>query len=145
MRPRRSLTRRSLCRPRRTRCASSGTIWPRRSRAPSRPRWRRAGDAAVPPLLALICLLPQAPAAAGAAGDTLSDAAARVAIARGVEFLVQAQNADGSWGGPRNKTMTDSFANVATHDAWTLATTGLCCVALLELGQVPAAIRACDR
>lgn len=94
-------------------------------------------------LLALLCLLPQ-PAPAGGQ-DAPSDQAVRQAIARGVEFLVGAQNKDGSFGGPGNKTMTDSFANAATHDAWTVATTGLCAVALLELGQSPEAGRACDR
>jgi hypothetical protein len=89
---------------------------------------------------------PQEPAASrpAAAVDT-SDAAVRAAIARGVAFLVSAQNADGSWGGTTNKTMTDSFANAATHEAWTFATTGLCCSALLAHGGTPAAEAACDR
>jgi len=69
----------------------------------------------------------------------------RNAIAKGADFLVKSQNADGSWGGVRNKTFTDSFANVETHHAWTVATTGLCCVALMELSQTPEANAACDK
>src|SRR4030095_13430730 len=49
----------------------------------------------------------------------------RKAIARGLDFLVSSQNPDGSWGGTRNKTMTDGFANAQTHHAWDVATTGL--------------------
>jgi hypothetical protein len=85
------------------------------------------------------------PAAATPAVAAVSDQAAREAIDRGVAFLVAEQNKDGSWGGARNKMMTDSFANAATYDAWIAATTGLCAVALLELGRDDAAKTACDR
>jgi hypothetical protein len=70
---------------------------------------------------------------------------ARAAIRKGVEFLIKDQNKDGSWGGPRNKTMTDSFANPETHHAWTVATTGLVCAALIDLSDSPEALAACDR
>src|SRR5207247_1524350 len=101
-------------------------------------------------LLALALELQQSESApqtapVSAAEAALSDAAVRAAITRGAAFLVESQNADGSWGGARNKMMTDSFANVATYEAWTEATTGLCCVALLELGQTQQAQAACDK
>ena len=67
------------------------------------------------------------------------------AIDRGLDFLLQDQNPDGSWGGPRDKTFTDLFANAATHDAWTVGTTGLVCSALLELGQGDKAVDALER
>jgi hypothetical protein len=54
------------------------------------------------------------------------------AIDRGVQYLLKGQNKDGSWGGTRNHTFTDSFGNVATHHAWSTATTGLTCMALVE-------------
>jgi hypothetical protein len=66
-------------------------------------------------------------------------------IERGLAFLLEDQNPDGSWGGPRGKTMTDLFANAATHDAWTVGTTGLVCCALLELGESEAALAALER
>ncbi len=61
----------------------------------------------------------------------------RRGIDRGLALLLREQNKDGSWGGPRNKTFTDSFANPETHHAWAVATTGLVCVALLERGEAP--------
>jgi hypothetical protein len=73
---------------------------------------------------------------------------AKVAVERGVAFLIGAANADGSYGGPKNKTMTDSFANAETHEAWRVATTGLVVHALLDAGSDEAkavAYRACDR
>ncbi|MFN0206103.1 MAG: hypothetical protein ACKVS6_07280 [Planctomycetota bacterium] len=70
---------------------------------------------------------------------------ARKAIQRGITFLIKDQNTDGSWGGPRNKMNTDSFANVATHHAWTVATTGLVCSSIVELTDSPEALAACDR
>lgn len=91
--------------------------------------------------LALACALaasdaaaqvPSDPRAFGAAAVDLGPAAVRAAIDRGVAWVLGDQNVDGSWGGPRNKTMTDGFANVETHHAWSVATTGLVVMALLE-------------
>ena len=69
----------------------------------------------------------------------------RAAIDRGLALLVREQNRDGSWGGPRNKTFTDSFANAATHDAWIAGTTGLVATALVETGKTAEAQSALDR
>ncbi|HET6204211.1 MAG TPA: hypothetical protein VFI25_15575 [Planctomycetota bacterium] len=92
------------------------------------------------PLLAALAA-PQAPKAA--ALPTHEEV--REGIDRGLALILREQNKDGSWGGPRNKTFTDSFANPETHHAWAVATTGLVCVALLELGEEPQAASALER
>lgn len=95
--------------------------------------------------LALV-LCQQSPASAPSPNAAGADrAAAQRAIDRGVAFLLKDQNKDGSWGGPRNKTMTDSFANVETHHSWTVATTGLVVMALLECASSPEARVALER
>jgi hypothetical protein len=82
-------------------------------------------------VLCALLLSPQdaAPASRPAAPTT---AEVKSSIERGVAYLLGAQNKDGSWGGIRNHTFTDSFGNVATHEAWSYATTGLTSMALLE-------------
>jgi hypothetical protein len=58
------------------------------------------------------------------------------AIARGVEFLVKSQQADGSWG---TGTVTNGFEVFSlvpgTMDAMRVGTTGLCVMALREAGE----------
>ena len=56
------------------------------------------------------------------------------AIGQGLDFLVEDQNEDGSWGGFRNSTFTTQFANRGTHRMWQLGTSALATRALLELG-----------
>ncbi len=76
---------------------------------------------------------PESPAAAvPPAGPTAEEAEA--GIAKGLRYLLESQNEDGSWGGTRNVTFTSSFANPATYHTWQVGTTGLACRALLELG-----------
>jgi len=73
---------------------------------------------------------------------------AREAISRGVAFLLADQNPDGSWGGPRNAvwTFTGSvWSNPETHRSWKVATTGLCCLALLEAGDGEPALSTANR
>jgi len=54
-------------------------------------------------------------------------------IRRGVDFLRQAQQEDGSWGGWNNPAPWDEFwSNPYTHKSWIMATTGLVSMALLE-------------
>lgn len=62
------------------------------------------------------------------------------AIERGVAFLVRSQNADGSWGRGQ---MDDSFLQLysmvpGSHDAYRVATTALCAMALRGTGQTEA-------
>jgi len=57
------------------------------------------------------------------------------AIARGVAFLLKAQNKDGSWGSPRRTKGLNIYAPVpGAHHAFRAATTALCIAALHEAG-----------
>lgn len=93
-------------------------------------------------LLAHAALADETPSRALSADDTLT------AAQRGVAFLLEDQNSDGSWGGPRGAvyTFTGSvWSNPETHRSWKVATTGLCCMALLEAGRDEPARQAADR
>ena len=73
---------------------------------------------------------------------------ARAVIQRGVEFLLEDQNSDGSWGGPREAVYTFTgvvWSNPETHRCWKVATTGLCCLALLEAGRTEDGLQAADK
>lgn len=79
--------------------------------------------------------------------QSVDDDATRAAIARGCEFLLRVQNDDGSFGGVRNATFTSSFGNPVTYHCWQVGTTGVCAIALLEVGGEaarPAVDRALD-
>jgi hypothetical protein len=81
------------------------------------------------------------------AGTTSADEA-RVVIERGVAFLLGDQNSEGSWGGPREAVYTftgDVWSNPETHRSWKVATTGLCCLALLEADRSEESLQAADR
>lgn len=72
----------------------------------------------------------------------------RTAIARGVAFLVNSQNSDGSWGGASDAITTWSgwtWSNPESHRAWRVATTGLACTALLDVGNSRETAAAVDR
>ncbi|MFH0981323.1 MAG: hypothetical protein V2A79_07285 [Planctomycetota bacterium] len=74
--------------------------------------------------------------------------AVRTALARGIDFLVQDQNQDGSWGGPQDSVTTwsgEMWSNPEDHRAWKVATTALAVAALLEVGTSEAAAAAADR
>jgi hypothetical protein len=98
-------------------------------------------------LVALLCGLPALRAQDPRGADAPQAEATRAAIRDGVAFLLRSANPDGSFGGPRNKTMTDLFANAETHRSWTAATTGLVVAALLEAHEaspdpaIPPAVR----
>lgn len=60
-------------------------------------------------------------------------AEAQAAAQRATQFLLAAQNPDGSWGGAWDSLTTWSgptWSNPESHRAWRVATTGLCCLAL---------------
>lgn len=72
----------------------------------------------------------------------------RLAIERGIGFLLKDQNNDGSWGGQGDSLTTWSgevWPSPETHRAWKVATTGLCCAALCEVGTSEAAAGSADR
>ncbi|TWT76780.1 hypothetical protein CA13_72790 [Planctomycetes bacterium CA13] len=65
-----------------------------------------------------------------------SDGEIREAIDRGVAFLVSDQNANGSWGSATNTKDLNIYAPVpGAHDAFRTATTSLCLMAMVEVGD----------
>ena len=69
------------------------------------------------------------------------------AIRRGVQFLVQRQNKDGSWGSARNTKGLNIYAPVpGAHMAFRMGVTSLCVMALSEVGPTGDEVtRALDR
>jgi len=90
--------------------------------------------------LAFLALLP----AWGPCADPPPPSANSLAASRALAFLVSTQNPDGSWGSPLGGHPEDIWPNPATHDAWRMATTGLCCMALMEHPAAPGAGKALD-
>ena len=73
---------------------------------------------------------------------------ARAVLDRAIVFLLQDQNSDGSWGGPRGAVYTFTgavWSNPETHRSWKVATTGLCCLALLDAPRSDQTLQAVDR
>ncbi|MBT3201759.1 MAG: terpene cyclase/mutase family protein [Phycisphaerales bacterium] len=68
-------------------------------------------------------------------------------IDRGVAFLLARQNANGSWGSPRNTKGSNIYAPVpGAHHAFRVAVTSLCVSALIEAGgREPAVIKSIER
>jgi hypothetical protein len=75
-----------------------------------------------------------------AANDPVADA-----IRKGVIYLRQVQEKDGSYGAPRNVMFNESFATLHTYEAWTYATTGLCAMALADCGESAADFACLDK
>lgn len=71
----------------------------------------------------------------------------RGAIYRGVQFLIEDQNANGSWGSPTKTKGLNIYAPVpGAHHAFRAATTSLCISALIEVGlDDPDAVKSLDR
>jgi len=86
-----------------------------------------------------------APRAAARDEIDTSEDAVREAIRGGIAYLLESQRPDGSWGGVRDATFTSGFADPGTYHAWTVATTALATLALLDLGEGPEARAAADR
>ena len=91
-----------------------------------------ASPSLAPALVSVICGLSLGAVCAAAepprsAADVTSEVT-RAALAHGTDFLLQAQNTDGSWGGAWDSLTTwsgDTWANPESHRAWRVATTGL--------------------
>jgi hypothetical protein len=70
------------------------------------------------------------------------------AIHRGLDFLIQKQNKDGSWGSPRKTKDLNIFAPIGAHQAFRAGVTAMCIEALIETGAPdtdPKAKAALDR
>lgn len=91
--------------------------------------------APIPALLALLIVV--------AAGCTASQSATHSgAIKRGVKFLVENQQPDGSWGTGLETRGLEIYSMVpGSHDAFRVATTALCVMALREVGETSAHAR----
>lgn len=77
---------------------------------------------------------PSAPEATLAPATLEAVADAGKVIDAGKDFLLNTQNTDGSWGGHATPMLYDQFwSNPETHRSWTIATTGLACMALMDL------------
>ena len=67
----------------------------------------------------------------------LNRTALEESIRRGVAYLASSQNADGSWGTGTETRGTEVYSMVpGSHDAYRVATTALCVMALREAGEV---------
>lgn len=75
-----------------------------------------------------------------------SDSDIRESIDRGAQFLIEDQNANGSWGSPTKTKGLNIYAPVpGAHHAFRAATTSLCISALIEVGTGnPEALKALD-
>ena len=68
------------------------------------------------------------------------------AIQRGVKFLLDHQNKDGSWGSPALKGGVEIIAGIGSHHAYQVAVTAMTVSALIESGDSsPAAVGAIER
>lgn len=103
------------------------------------PRPQAKPDGATPPKPTTAPAPAPAPAAA-AAPDPVADA-----IRKGVIYLREVQEKDGSYGVPRNVMFNESFATLHTYEAWTYATTSLCAMALADCGESAADFACLDR
>jgi len=76
------------------------------------------------------------PAASMAPATSEAVAQAGKVVDAGLGFLLETQNGDGSWGGYQDPMIYDQFwSNPETHRSWTIATTGLVCMALMDLPE----------
>lgn len=69
-------------------------------------------------------------------GTVGAAASVQEAIDKGVAFLIKSQNPDGSWGTGRITRGFDLYVSIpGSHDAFRVATTALCVMALREVGE----------
>lgn len=85
-------------------------------------------------MIAIILTLAQAVTLAPATNEAI--VTARKVIVDGAGFLIETQNANGSWGGPQTPMIYDRYwSNPETHRSWQIATTGLAVMALIDLPE----------
>lgn len=87
----------------------------------------------------LILSFLSAPAAAQTPVEPITADTVRTAIQRGVAFLLKDQNPDGAWGSHRDALLglDDAFMNEPSQRAFTIATTGLGCLAMNAIERTP--------
>lgn len=94
--------------------------------------WKRAGISGA---LAWACVVSASGALLPAADGEEAAPAIEAAIARGIEFLLRAQNPDGSWGSARRTKGLNIYAPApGAHHAFRAGTTALSISALIETG-----------
>lgn len=112
---------------------------------------RRAALALLFPCgIAVASEIPRPPSTAPTAGPTTAESVFRRelprAVEEGVAFLVHSQNADGSWGTGLETRGLEIYSMVpGSHDAFRVATTALCVLALRENDTLPGAQQALRR
>jgi hypothetical protein len=68
------------------------------------------------------------------------------ALGRGVKYLLEHQNQDGSWGSPALKGGVPIIAGIGSHHAYQVAVTAMCVSALIESGdQSPGVVRVIEQ
>ena len=79
--------------------------------------------------------------------DPVSRETIEKSIKRGIEFLIEDQNSNGSWGSPTRTKALNIYAPVpGAHHAFRTATTALCVSALIETGSSdPAALKSLQK
>jgi len=103
-----------------------------------------AGDPQTPPAGASRPVLAAPKREAGAASlptpdlhpkppEPVADAEITAATHRGVDFLLQDQNVDGSWGTPERTKGLNIIAGIGSHHAFRTAVTALCVSALIQV------------
>lgn len=96
-------------------------------------------------LLAL-CVLGGAPRAQHIdVPETLAPAEGRVALVKGLDWLVANQNEDGSWATGALDGLLELGFSVETFYSWQVAANGLACMALLHAPETPARRQALER
>lgn len=89
--------------------------------------------------------LESAPAPKLGQASELGPEAALAARDGALKWLVEHQNADGSWGTRTVEGLQESFITVQGVYAWQVASVGLCALALLEADETPARRAALDK
>ena len=76
---------------------------------------------------------------------TLSPEEGRAALVKGLDWLVENQNEDGSWATGALDGVLELGFSVETFYSWQVAANGLACMALLDAPETPARRRALER
>ncbi|MFH1749267.1 MAG: hypothetical protein ABIG44_19725 [Planctomycetota bacterium] len=87
-------------------------------------------------IIALVCSVYATDRTSPLKPEELTPERVHAALEQCMTYLLEAQNPDGSWGGSWDSIFTWSggmWSNPESHRSWRVATSGLCCLALLEV------------